>query len=54
MTPGTFLSQDRYKIEKLVAASDKSAVYRALDTRFNRPCAIKEMRYEFQNETERG
>src|SRR6266581_6431224 len=29
------------------------AVYRAIDTRFNRPCAVKEMLDEFQSETER-
>jgi serine/threonine protein kinase len=28
------------------------AVYRAIDTRFNRPCAVKEMLDDFQNETE--
>jgi serine/threonine protein kinase len=30
------------------------AVYRANDTRFNRPCAVKEMLDEFQNDAERN
>jgi serine/threonine protein kinase len=30
------------------------AVYRAIDARFQRPCAVKEMLDEFQNETERA
>lgn len=53
MPPGTQLSNARYKIERLVAAGGMGAVYRAIDTRFNRPCAVKEMLDEFQNETER-
>src|SRR6266704_3477510 len=43
----------RYKIEKPVAAGGMGAVYRALDTRFNRACAVKEMLDEFQSEAER-
>ena len=54
LAPGTPLSQGRYKIEKLVAAGGMGAVYRALDTRFNRPCAVKEMLDEFQSDTERN
>src|SRR5947209_3367998 len=50
---GTELSGGRYKIEKPVAAGGMGAVYRAIDTRFNRPCAVKEMLDEFQNDTER-
>ncbi len=54
LSPGTELSGGRYKIEKLVTAGDLGAVYRAIDTRFNRPCAVKELLDEFQNETERN
>src|SRR5438874_2434175 len=53
LTTGTELSGGRYKIEKPVAAGGMGAVYRAIDTRFNRPCAVKEMLDEFQNDTER-
>src|SRR5438874_7614874 len=52
LSPGTELSGGRYKIEKLVTAGGLGAVYRAIDTRFNRPCAVKEMLDDFQNETE--
>ncbi len=54
LAPGTPLSQGRYKIERAVAAGGMGAVYRALDTRFNRPCAVKEMLDEFQSDTERN
>ncbi len=53
LAPGTMLSGGRYKIEKLLASGGMGAVYRALDTRFNRPCAVKEMLDEFHNESER-
>ncbi len=53
LAPGTMLSGGRYKIEKPVAAGGMGAVYRAVDTRFNRPCAVKEMLDEFQNDSER-
>ncbi|GCE19488.1 protein kinase domain-containing protein [Dictyobacter kobayashii] len=53
LTPGTVLSGGRYKLEKLIASGGMGAVYRALDTRFNRPCAVKEMLDEFNNEAER-
>src|SRR5438552_2881929 len=41
LVPGQILSPEqhlkgRYKIEKLVAASERGAVYRAIDIRFNR------------------
>ncbi len=52
LAPGTILSGGRYKIEKPVATGGMGAVYRAVDTRFNRPCAVKEMLDEFQNDTE--
>jgi hypothetical protein len=52
LPPGTQLSAGRYSIEKLAAAGGMGAVYRAIDTRFNRPCAVKEMLDDFQNETE--
>ena len=52
LPPGTQLSTGRYSIEKLLAAGGMGAVYRAIDTRFNRPCAVKEMLDDFQNETE--
>ncbi|MBA2682282.1 MAG: protein kinase [Ktedonobacteraceae bacterium] len=51
---GTVLSNDRYKIENLIASGGMGAVYRAVDTRFNRPCAVKEMLDEFQAESERA
>jgi serine/threonine protein kinase len=54
LAQGTLLSGDRYKIDKLLAAGGMGAVYRAVDGRFNRPCAVKEMLDEFQNDTERN
>jgi serine/threonine protein kinase len=51
---GTELSGSRYRIEKLVASGGMGAVYRAIDSRFNRPCAVKEMLDDFHNEEERG
>src|SRR5947209_7756688 len=53
LAAGTMLSGGRYRIEKPVASGGMGAVYRAIDTRFNRPCAVKEMLDEFQSETER-
>ena len=53
LPPGTVLSSDRYRIERLVASGGMGAVYRAIDTRFNRPCAVKEMLDEFHNEADR-
>ncbi len=50
---GTELSFGRYKIERSVAAGGMGAVYLAIDQRFNRPCAVKEMLDDFNNETER-
>ncbi|WP_126596496.1 protein kinase domain-containing protein [Dictyobacter aurantiacus] len=54
LASGTVLSGGRYRIEKLIASGGMGAVYRAIDTRFNRPCAVKEMLDEFNNETERA
>lgn len=51
---GTELSSRRYKIERSVAAGGMGAVYRATDMRFNRPCAVKEMLDDFQNEADRS
>jgi serine/threonine protein kinase/Flp pilus assembly protein TadD len=53
LVPGTILSSGRYRIEKLIAAGGMGAVYRTMDTRFNRPCAVKEMLDEFRSESER-
>ena len=53
LASGTELSSARYKIERVVASGGMGAVYRAIDTRFNRPCAVKEMLDEFQQEAER-
>src|SRR2546427_1411974 len=53
LAAGTMLSGGRYRIEKPVASGGMGAVYRAIDTRFNRPCAVKEMLDEFQNDSER-
>ena len=50
---GTSLSGGRYTIESLIAQGGMGAVYRAMDTRFNRPCAVKEMLDEFRQESER-
>jgi serine/threonine protein kinase len=50
---GTTLSGARYTIERLVAQGGMGAIYRAIDTRFNRPCAVKEMLNEFHQERER-
>ena len=54
LAAGTILSAGRYKIEKRVAQGGMGAVYCAIDTRFNRPCAVKEMLDEFQTESERS
>lgn len=54
LAPGISLSGGRYKIEKLIAAGGMGAVYRAIDTRFNRPCAVKEMLDNFSTEAERA
>src|SRR5690242_19550787 len=51
---GTELSGGRYKIERPVAAGGMGAVYRAIDVRFSRPCAVKEMLDDFQNDADRG
>jgi len=48
------LSGGRYKIERLVASGGMGAVYCAIDMRFNRPCAVKEMLNSFSNESERA
>ncbi|GCE27093.1 hypothetical protein KDA_25770 [Dictyobacter alpinus] len=53
LAPGTLLSGGRYKLDKLIASGGMGAVYRSIDTRFNRPCAVKEMLDEFHNESER-
>src|SRR5205823_15052392 len=45
LVSGTELSGRRYKVEKPVAAGGMGAVYRALDTRCNRPGAAQEMIY---------
>jgi serine/threonine protein kinase len=54
LPPGTVLSSGRYTIERAVAAGGMGAVYRALDTRFNRPCAVKEMLDEYHSDSERN
>ncbi len=54
LASGTELSAGRYKIERAVAAGGMGAVYKAIDTRFNRPCAVKEMLDEFQSENDRS
>jgi serine/threonine protein kinase len=53
LAPGTVLSGGRYTIEKAVASGGMGAVYRAVDTRFNRPCAVKEMLDEYHTDSER-
>lgn len=53
LSPGVLLSGGRYKIERLAAAGGMGAVYRAVDTRFDRPCAVKEMLDDFQSDAER-
>lgn len=54
LAAGVELSSGRYRVERAVAAGGMGAVYRAVDTRFKRPCAIKEMLDEFQNDAERS
>src|SRR6266550_4084397 len=54
LTANTVLSGGRYKIERLVASGGMGAVYCAIDMRFNRPCAVKEMLNSFSNEAERA
>src|SRR5947209_1530913 len=54
LQPGVELSGARYRIEKLIAAGGMGAVYKALDRRFNRYCAVKEMLDEFRSESERA
>lgn len=54
LQPGMELSGARYTIEKLVASGGMGAVYKAIDTRFQKPCAVKEMLDEFRNESERA
>jgi serine/threonine protein kinase len=51
---GTQLSGGRYKIERSVAAGGMGAVYRAIDVRFNRPCAVKEMLDDFHSDVDRS
>lgn len=51
---GTELSAGRYRIERPVAAGGMGAVYLAVDLRFNRPCAVKEMLDDFQSEADRS
>lgn len=53
LAPGTELSDARYRIERPVAAGGMGAVYRAIDKRFNRPCAVKEMLDNFDSDSER-
>lgn len=51
---GTELSGGRYRIEVAAGGGGMGTVYRAIDTRFNRPCAVKEMIDEFHTEGERS
>lgn len=53
LAPGTELSDARYRIERPVAAGGMGAVYLAIDKRFNRPCAVKEMLDDFNSDAER-
>lgn len=54
LTPGTVLSGGRYTLERLVAAGGMGAVYQAIDGRFKRPCAVKELLDKFHNDSERA
>lgn len=54
LAPGTELSTGRYRIERPVAAGGMGAVYLAIDLRFGRPCAVKEMLDDFHSEAERA
>src|SRR5579884_1183735 len=54
LTAGVVLSAGRYRIERLVASGGMGAVYRAIDTRFNRPCAVKEMLDDFNSDADRS
>jgi serine/threonine protein kinase len=48
------LSGGRYQIERSVAAGGMGAVYRAIDVRFSRPCAVKEMLDNFHSDADRA
>lgn len=54
LTAGIVLSAGRYRIERPVASGGMGAVYRAIDTRFNRPCAVKEMLDDFNSDADRS
>ena len=54
LAPGTELAAGRYTIERVVAAGERGAVYKARDTRFNRSFALKETLDEFESENERA
>ena len=50
---GTELSDKRYVIERLAGVGGMGAVYLAMDRRFNKPCAVKEMLDSSRTESER-
>jgi serine/threonine protein kinase len=54
LAPGTTLSGGRYTLERLIASGGMGSVYRAIDGRFKRPCAVKEMLDKFHSEGERA
>jgi serine/threonine protein kinase len=54
LAPGTVLSGGRYTLERLIASGGMGAVYRAIDGRFKRPCAVKELLDTFRSESERA
>ena len=53
LAPGTILSEGRYTLECLIASGGMGAVYRAIDGRFKRSCAVKELLDKFHSESER-
>lgn len=54
LAPGTVLSGGRYTLERLIASGGMGSVYQAIDGRFKRPCAVKELLDKFHNESERA
>src|SRR5439155_21882209 len=51
MMPGTFI--DSYRIESQIGAGGMGTVYRALDTKLNRPVAIKFLSADLANASAR-
>ena len=53
LASGSVLSGGRYTLERLIASGGMGAVYKAIDGRFKRPCAVKELLDKFHSANER-